>query len=135
MTTTHVVMACVVACISASFTDWLFFGVLFHERYKAFPEVWRRAPGAGGEGKDVGVSIVIGFLTPLCFVLLCRAVGLSGVREVRLLVLAPWGATALPLLATNYIFMKIHPLVLVSHSLGWLAKLAVSGAAVIGLMR
>ncbi len=135
MTTTHVIIACVVACLIASFTDWLFFGVLFHERYKAFPEVWRRPPGAGGEGKDVGAAIVIGFLTPVCFVLLCRALHISDVRAVVLLVLGTWGAAALPLLLTNYIFIKMHPLVLVSHTLGWLAKLVVSGAAVIWLMR
>jgi len=57
------------------------------------------------------------------------------VREVVLLVLGIWGAVALPLLVTNHIFMKMHPLILVSHTFGWLAKLVVSGAAVIWLMR
>jgi hypothetical protein len=25
-------------------TDWFFFGVLFHDKYRAYPEIWRQAP-------------------------------------------------------------------------------------------
>jgi len=35
------VAATFVAGTLASFTDWLFMGVLFHGRYMRFPEVWR----------------------------------------------------------------------------------------------
>ena len=31
--------------IVASFTDWLFFGVLFHDRAKATPEIWVATAG------------------------------------------------------------------------------------------
>lgn len=135
MSTTHLLVACAAACLAASLTDWLFFGVLFHDEYNAFPEVWRRAPGAGGEGKQVGIAVVIGFLTPICFVMLCRVLHLTATRQVAVLVAGMWSAVACPLLATNYVFVKTHPAVLVSHALGWLAKLAVSGAAVAWLMR
>ena len=134
MTWSHVAAACGVACIAASFTDWLFFGVFFHEKYMAFPEVWRRPPGAAGEGRAVGLAIVVGFLTPLCFVLSCYGLHIADARAVTLLVVGTWAMTALPLLVINYLFMKMHPLIVVAHSLGWLAKLAVSGIAVVWFM-
>ena len=34
-------LAAIVAGTSVSLTDWLFFGVLFHEKYQMYPEVWR----------------------------------------------------------------------------------------------
>jgi hypothetical protein len=34
---------------------------------------------------------------------------------------------SVPLLITNSFFMKFHPLTVVSHTLGWLARLAVCG--------
>jgi hypothetical protein len=34
-------LAIVVAGFVATFTDWLFMGVLFHDRYMRYPEVWR----------------------------------------------------------------------------------------------
>jgi len=134
MTWSHVAEACGVACFAASLTDWLFFGVLFHEKYMAFPEVWRRLPGTAGEGCAVGQAVVVGFLTPPTFVLACLCLHITGAQAVTLFVAATWVMTALPLLITNYLFMKMHPLIVVSHALGWLAKLVVSGIAVVWLM-
>jgi hypothetical protein len=36
----------------------------------------------------------------------------------------------LPLLITNALFIKLHPLTVVAHALGWLVKLLVAAAAV-----
>lgn len=100
MTWGHVAAASAVACIAASFTDWLFFGVLFHDKYMAFPEVWRRPPGTAGEGRAVGLAIVVGFLTPLGFVLSCYGLHIAGVRAVTLLAVGAWTMTAFPLLVS-----------------------------------
>jgi hypothetical protein len=53
MTWTRAGLAILAAAIATSLADWLFFGVLFHEKYKAFPEVWRRPEGGQGEGRAV----------------------------------------------------------------------------------
>ena len=37
----RVFLAILAAGLATSLTDWLFMGVLFHEKYLAFPEVWR----------------------------------------------------------------------------------------------
>ncbi|MGH9650550.1 MAG: hypothetical protein ACRD3I_08795 [Terriglobales bacterium] len=52
MSWTHVGLAALAAAFVTSLADWFFFGALFHERYRAFPEVWRRPQGGGGrEGR------------------------------------------------------------------------------------
>jgi hypothetical protein len=38
---TRYLLALVAATAVISLTDWLFFGVLFHDRYQRTPEVWR----------------------------------------------------------------------------------------------
>jgi hypothetical protein len=39
------VLAVVVSGVAASFTDWVFMGMLFHRKYFETPEVWRLKPG------------------------------------------------------------------------------------------
>lgn len=38
-------MAVLLAIVLTSFTDWFFVGALFHEKYRAHSEVWRRPRG------------------------------------------------------------------------------------------
>lgn len=37
----HYGLAVLAALIACSLSDWLFMGVLFHDKYKEHPEVWR----------------------------------------------------------------------------------------------
>ena len=46
------VVAVVAATIVISLSDWLFFGVVFHDRYQETPEVWRGGP----EGPKIAAS-------------------------------------------------------------------------------
>ena len=39
MNTGRFVLTVLAATVGTSLTDWLFFGVLFHDRYLAYPEV------------------------------------------------------------------------------------------------
>ena len=45
MNWTRVGLAILAAGFVGSFTDWLFMGMLFHDRYLAFPQIWRKKPG------------------------------------------------------------------------------------------
>ena len=38
----QILEAAVVAGIVSSFTDWYFFGIVFHDRYHIYPGVWRK---------------------------------------------------------------------------------------------
>jgi Protein of unknown function (DUF1761) len=118
------------AAVATSLADWLFFGVLFHEKYKAFPEVWRRPEGGQGEGKAVGLSALVGLLTPVSFVSFVAWSGTTDAAHSFVLAAAIWLMVPLPLLVTSYFFIKTHPLVTLAHSLGWLVKLLLCAVAV-----
>jgi hypothetical protein len=119
-----------IAAIGTSLADWFFFGALFHDKYKAFPEVWRRPQGGKGEGKAVGIAAVLGLLTPLCFILLCAGLGLGRATESLALAFSIWLGVCIPLLVGNHLFIKLDSLILVAHSMGWLVKLLIAAAAV-----
>src|SRR5262245_43729744 len=126
----RIALSFLAAAVGTGLADWLFLGVLFHDKYKAFPEVWRRPQGGKGEGKAVGIAAGLGLLTPLSFVLCCAGLGLGGWVETMGLACAIWLCVCVPLLVGNHLFIKMHPLILVSHSLGWLAKLLIAAASV-----
>jgi len=121
----HFLIAALVSGFLASFTDWLFGGILFHDKYSAYPEIWRQGPGKG-ETQAVGWSIALGFLTTAAFMGTCAAFAVHGYRSSLELAALCWLMVPVPLLVTNALFVKLHPLIVVSHSLGWLAKLGVA---------
>jgi len=121
--------AVLAAGLVSSFTDWLFAGVLFHEKYNAYPEVWRPALRHSDTAAIAG-SIALGFLTSASFIGVCLAFGVRGYESTLKLAVLCWLMVPLPLLITNALFIKFHALVVVSHSLGWLAKLLVAALAV-----
>jgi hypothetical protein len=108
--------------VIASITDWLFMGVLFHDRYAAYPEVWR------GESRDVRkiiLSQLVGVFACAGFVWLC----LQFPHLLRFYLKAAFGvwlAAVVPMLVQNGLWMKLHPLVLGSHAVGWLARFLIT---------
>ena len=46
-----VCLAVVAAGVAGSFTDWLFFGMIFHDKYLVHPEVWKKRDK--GEGAQI----------------------------------------------------------------------------------
>jgi hypothetical protein len=57
MNWTRFLLAVVVSGLGASVTDWLFMGVLFHNKYLETPEIWRAKPGQP-ETTNIIASIV-----------------------------------------------------------------------------
>jgi hypothetical protein len=132
----HLVLAVLLSGFTASVTDWFFGGVLFHDKYMAYPEIWRREAGdAGGEGKAIAWSVVLGFVTCGVFILTAAAFHVHGYASALELAAAIWLIAPLPLLITNALFIKMHPLNVVAHALGWLAKLLLAAVAVGWLVR
>jgi hypothetical protein len=128
MNWTHFLLAILGAGIVSSFTDWFFGGILFHDKYLAYPEVWRPSVGKS-ETPAVAWSIVLGFLTSAAFMSVCIVFSVHGYGAALQLAGLCWLMVPVPLLITNALFIKLHPLVAVSHSLGWLAKLVVAALA------
>jgi len=112
----------------AMFTDWLFMGVLFHEKYNRFPEVWW--PGLRQKAADtraIAISSALGYLTALGVVALCahahsipRALVIAGLA---------WVAGPLVMQVTNGFWIKTDPLITVAHSAGWLVRFLIAGLA------
>jgi hypothetical protein len=75
------VAAVLVAGTLGSLTDWLFMGVLFHDAYNTYPEVWR--PGVR-EGKSRGAIIwssVLGYVMTAAVLGLCVLAHVSSVGQ------------------------------------------------------
>jgi hypothetical protein len=116
-------LALVVAGVGTSLTDWLFFGVLFHDKNNVYPEVWR--PRQGGEGAKVAWSTLLTLFTAAMFIHACDHFDLSTLHYKFSFAMAIWLIACVPMIVTTGIWMKLHPLVSLAHVLGWLAKLLV----------
>jgi hypothetical protein len=124
----HYFLAVLVSGFIFSLTDWVFGGILFHAKYSAHPEIWRLAPGKSEAGSVIG-SVALGFLTAAAFMAACVVFAIHGYRADFELAGLCWLMIPIPLLVTNALWIKMHPLVVVSHALGWLAKLCVGALA------
>lgn len=124
-----VVGAALVAGLLGSFTDWLFMGVLFHDAYHRYPEVWRPAIAAGQEKTAILLSAAIGFVMSFAIVGLCALAGAAGVVQGALMALLAWIAGPLAIMAINGLFIKLDPRVIVAHSIGYLLRFVLAGAA------
>lgn len=112
------------------FTDWLFMGILFHDRYNRHPEVWW--PDLRGKSGDMRANIIssaIGYLTAAAIVLLCWYVGAADFRSALTVAVLAWIAGPLVMQVTNGFWIKFDPLLTFSHSLGYLVRFLIAGAA------
>ena len=129
MNWTRFAITVLAAGIAISLTDWLFMGVLFHEKYKRYPEIWRK-PQGGGESTAILFSTVLGFLTSAVFACLCHRLNLHTLAATLKLAAAIWVIAPLPLLITNALWIKLDPAITVTHAAGWLMRLLLVAAAV-----
>jgi len=116
----HIFAASILGAILGSLADWVFAGVLFHDRYQRHPEVWRTG---GSETLRIGGAQVLSLLTAVAFVALAVMLGQVDFAGALKLAAMVWLIAPLPMLVTNALFIKIDPLVTASHAAGWLAKL------------
>ncbi len=113
----------------AAFTDWLFMGVLFHAAYNRYPEVWW--PGIR-ESKEMGPIIwssIIGYAMTAAIFVLCSWAGVHSIMAGLAVAAVSWIAGPLGIVVINGFFIKIDPRITVAHSIGYLARFAIAGAA------
>ena len=123
----HFVWAALIGAVLASLADWLFAGVLFHDRYQVHPEVWR--PGAGAVRSRIILAQALALVTSAAFVALAWKTRETELVPALKLAAMVWLIGPLPLLLANALFIKIDPLVTASHAAGWLVKLLLIAAA------
>jgi hypothetical protein len=123
------VAAVVVSGTLATFTDWLFMGVLFHKHYNRYPEVWWPQFREKGDKKAIIYSSILAYVTSAAIVALCVVAQSRGFGEALLLAVLAWIAGPVVVLVTNGFWIKIDPRVTFAHTLGWLARFVFAGAA------
>lgn len=124
-----VIGAALAAGVLGSLTDWLFMGFLFHDAYGRYPEVWRPGIAAGTERAAILLSVGIGFIMSFAIVGLCWLAGVTTVGSGLALSLLAWIAGPLAITAINGLFIKLDIRVIVSHSIGYLLRFMLAGAA------
>ena len=126
---TFIIVATLIAGALGGLTDWLLMGVLFHDAYNRYPEIWQPGVRDGADRKAIIVSSLLGFVMTAAVVALC---GLANVRSIvdglAIAVLA-WLAGPLVVLVINGLFIKIDPKITLAHSLGYLARMVLAGIA------
>lgn len=116
------VLALAVASVATSFSDWYFMGVLFHDKYLTYPEVWRHQGDKRGESLAIAVSTLTGVLSAGSFLWLAVRLGVTSSNDVFLLAGGLWLIGPVPLLLTQAAFIKIHFLNTTAALLGWLVR-------------
>src|SRR4029077_3376227 len=135
MNWTRFLLAVALSGFATTFTDWLFMGVLFHKKYLATPEIWRIKPGQS-DTRSIVLSSLLGVLSCAVFLYLCVWVGPSFAYSAMLrMAFLVCVAGAVPLIFSNIVWIKMHPLLGVSHSLGWLARFVVTALIGTWLLR
>lgn len=114
-----------------SLADWLFAGVLFHDRYHLHPDTWRQ----GGERGRIAVAQTLSLVTSAAFVALAWKLHQTDARGALKLAAMIWLIGPLPLLLANALFIRVDHLVTASHAVGWLVKLLLIGAATAWLLQ
>ena len=113
----------------ATFTDWLFMGVLFHRHYNRYPEVWWPSFREKGDRRAIIYSAILAYVTSAAIVALICFARSRGLAQALVLSLLAWIAGPVVVLVTNGFWIKIDPRVTFAHTLGWLARFLLAGAA------
>lgn len=124
-----ILAAIVAAAVPALLTDWLFMGILFHEAYNTYPEIWWPYVRDGETRSALIWSGLLGVLMSAAVVLVCHLAGDPGLPEALAIAFAMFAAGPLALLLINFQFVKADLWQLVSHLAGYLARFVIAGAA------
>jgi hypothetical protein len=122
-------VATLVAGTIGSLTDWLFMGVLFHDAYNSYPEVWREGVR---EGKSRGAIIwasLLGYVMTGAVVVLCAVAHATSVVSGLEIGALAWLAGPPVVIVVANMFVKMDPKITFAHCAGYAARLLLAGGA------
>jgi len=119
------IIGLIAAVVAISLSDWLFFGVLFHNRYDKTPSTWRTIP----ESRKIAVSMLFALIGTVGIFRLADQFDAHTFAALCPLTVLVWLAASLPQTVTNTLYVNYDASLVVSHSIGWLARIAIASAA------
>jgi hypothetical protein len=125
-----VIVAILVAGIAATFTDWLFMGVLFHDRYNRYPEVWREGVLAAQDRSALIYSCALDFVAAACFIGICVLADIHTLWPAVEVALLAGIAGPVVITITNGLFMKLDWAIVAAHSAGYMVRFLLAAIAV-----
>ncbi|MBV8800802.1 MAG: DUF1761 family protein [Alphaproteobacteria bacterium] len=125
-----IILAILAAGIAATFTDWLFMGVVFHDRYMRHPEVWREGIVGGKDRTAVLYSCALDFVAAAGIVGLCVLADINTLGAAVSVAVLAWIAGPLVIMVTNGFFMKLDWAVIGAHCAGYLVRFLLAAVAV-----
>ena len=124
-----ILAAIAVAGTVGSLTDWLFMGVLFHEAYDRYPEVWREGVIGGTNRGPIIWASVLGYVMTAGVVGLCVMAHVTSVVGGLEIGALAWLAGPPVVIVVANMFVKMDPRITVAHCAGYAARLLLAGAA------
>jgi hypothetical protein len=124
-----IIAAVVVAGTLGALTDWLFMGVLFHDAYNRYPEVWRPGVREGQSRRAIIWASLLGYVMTAGVVGLCYLARVDSVGGGLHVALLAWFAGPLIVIVVNGLFIKLDPKITFAHCAGYLARALLAGAA------
>ncbi|HEX3674916.1 MAG TPA: DUF1761 family protein, partial [Rhizomicrobium sp.] len=121
--------AVLAAGVISSFTDWLFMGVLFKDRYGKYPETWWPRANQAEETKPILYSTALGFIAAAAVIALCEMVGTHSLESALEVAVTAWVAGPLVVSITTGLWVRIDPAITFAHCLGYLARFVVAAVA------
>jgi len=112
----------------STLTDWLFMGVLFHDAYNRYPEVWWPGIREGKERSAIIWASALGYVTTTAVILLCVITGVHSIAGGLFVGLVAWLAGPPVVIVINGMFIKIDPKITAAHCAGYLARMLLAGA-------
>jgi hypothetical protein len=123
------VAAIAVAGTVGMFTDWLFMGVLFHDAYNRYPEVWREGVLGGRDRGPIIWASVLGYAMTAGVVVLCAMAHVRSVAAGLEVGALAWIAGPPVVIIVANMFVKMDPKITLAHCIGYGARLLLAGAA------
>jgi len=91
--------------------------------------VWWPGLREGKETRAIIWSSAIGYVMTAAIFILCVLAGVHSISAGLMLAAIAWIAGPLGVIVINGFFIKIDPKITFSHCIGYLARLAIAGAA------
>jgi hypothetical protein len=112
----------------ATFTDWYFMGVLFHDRYQIYPETWWPRDKSS-EMMPILYSSALGYVTAAAVIALCAMAGVGDVWGGIKVAFIAWLTGSFVQVVTTQIWVRIDTKVSIAHGIGYLARFLIAGIA------